>query len=305
MKKQKKKLTAIILACILAISSLAVQPVRTQAAKKKVTAITLNAKSKTLYEGEWATLKIKNVTPAKGSKSVIWKTSNKKVATVTAKGKVTAKKKGTVKITAVSKSSGVKAVCKITVKKASMTRMLSLYKNKKYAKARAMSKKLPSKASEKCVEKMSKKMKKAYLKKVKKYKKHSQISSPGIYIWGYYLTDITNDGKAELIIEYGSCLADMRYAFYKYSKGKAVKIETIHFSHVLLGAYPNHKGIILQSGHMFFENISKVFIKKSKIEDVFIGERYIKDPDEWIELPYLLDNHVPSGELDVSYKALE
>lgn len=51
-----------------------------------------------------------------------WKSSNKKVATVTAKGKVTAMKKGIAKITATSKTNKkVKAVCKITVlnKKAS------------------------------------------------------------------------------------------------------------------------------------------------------------------------------------------
>ncbi|MBQ5473642.1 MAG: Ig-like domain-containing protein, partial [Lachnospiraceae bacterium] len=65
-----------------------------------------------LYEGKSTTLTVK-----KGSKKVSgvkWSTSNKKVATVSSKGKVTAKKKGTATITAkVSKKS---YKCKVTVK---------------------------------------------------------------------------------------------------------------------------------------------------------------------------------------------
>ena len=48
------------------------------------------------------------------SKKVTWSSSNKKVAAVSTKGKVTAKKKGTAIITA--KVSGKKYKCKITVK---------------------------------------------------------------------------------------------------------------------------------------------------------------------------------------------
>lgn len=58
------------------------------------------------------TVKPKNVT----DKTITWKSSNKKVATVDKNGKVTAKKKGTCTITAVT-SNGKKAKCKITVKK--------------------------------------------------------------------------------------------------------------------------------------------------------------------------------------------
>lgn len=58
------------------------------------------------------TLKPKNVT----DKTITWKSSNKKVTTVDKNGKVTAKKKGTCTITAIT-SNGKKAKCKITVKK--------------------------------------------------------------------------------------------------------------------------------------------------------------------------------------------
>lgn len=81
-----------------------------------VSKVTLNKTSATLIKGK--TLKLKaTVAPSKANvKSVIWKTSNKKIATVSKNGVVTAKKAGTVKITAVAKDgSGKKRTCKIKV----------------------------------------------------------------------------------------------------------------------------------------------------------------------------------------------
>lgn len=95
-----------------------IHSIKTTAVKvKNPKKIKLNVTNKTLYVGEKTNLKVKKVIPAKASTSVTWKSSNEKVATVTAKGKVTAKKEGTAKITAISKKNQkVKAVCEITVK---------------------------------------------------------------------------------------------------------------------------------------------------------------------------------------------
>ena len=73
--------------------------------------VKLNAKSKTLYKGKTTTLKVKGT-----KKKVKWSSSNKKIATVSSKGKVTAKKVGKCTITA--KVNGKKYKCKIIVKKA-------------------------------------------------------------------------------------------------------------------------------------------------------------------------------------------
>ncbi len=85
--------------------------------KNAVKKIKLSAKSTTLKKGKSVKVKAK-FTPANGiSKELTWTSSNKKVAVVNSKGKVTAKKKGTAKITAKAKDgTGKKATIRIRVK---------------------------------------------------------------------------------------------------------------------------------------------------------------------------------------------
>ena len=77
--------------------------------------VTLNKKKVTLQAGKNLTLKA-TLAPAKAGTALTWTSSNKKVATVSGKGVVTAKKPGTAKIT-VRTANGKKAVCTVTVKK--------------------------------------------------------------------------------------------------------------------------------------------------------------------------------------------
>lgn len=87
------------------------------AAKKatKAKSLSLNYKKKTIQAGK--TLKLKaTVKPKKAKAKIKWASSNKKVATVSASGKVKAKKKGVAKITAAVKGTKLKKTCKITVK---------------------------------------------------------------------------------------------------------------------------------------------------------------------------------------------
>ena len=118
MKGLKKKIVSVIMSLSLIVAGTAVQSVNSQAAKK-VTSLTLSAKSKTLTVGKSFTLKVKSVKPAGASKAVTWSSSNKSIASVSSKGKVTAKKAGSVNIVAVSKSNKkAKAVCKVKVNEA-------------------------------------------------------------------------------------------------------------------------------------------------------------------------------------------
>ncbi len=85
--------------------------------KQPVTSVKLNAKSKTLTKGSSCTLKATVRPTNANNRAVTWTSSNKKVATVTSKGKVKAVGKGTAVITAKAKDGSKKyAKCKITVK---------------------------------------------------------------------------------------------------------------------------------------------------------------------------------------------
>lgn len=85
--------------------------------KQAVTKVKLNKKSVTLATGKTVTLKA-TVSPSKAAnKKVTWKSSNTSIATVSSKGKVTAKNKtGKVTITATAKDGSKKyAKCTVTV----------------------------------------------------------------------------------------------------------------------------------------------------------------------------------------------
>ena len=111
MKKFMKKAAAAMIA-MLAVVAVFGTSVPTQAASKapKVTTKTVDIKGK-------STISVKSVKPANASKAVIYKSSDKKIATVSSKGVVTGKKAGKVNITVTSKKNKkVKKVVKITVK---------------------------------------------------------------------------------------------------------------------------------------------------------------------------------------------
>ena len=85
---------------IMAIETVKVKLSKTKAAIEKGKTLTLKA----------------TITPSDlADKSVTWKSSNTKVATVTSKGKVKGVKAGTATITCTSKATGAKATCKVTV----------------------------------------------------------------------------------------------------------------------------------------------------------------------------------------------
>lgn len=100
MKQKIKGLLSVALCFVLIIQSANINA---------ATKVKINKTKASIYVGKTVQLKVTGT-----KKKVTWKSSNKKVATVTSKGKVKGVKKGTAKITAtVSKK---KYVCKVTVK---------------------------------------------------------------------------------------------------------------------------------------------------------------------------------------------
>ena len=82
----------------------------------KTTSVSLNRLSCTIYTGRTKTL-IATVEPENATdKSLTWSSSNKKVATVDSKGVVKAVGKGTATITCMTRDTGKRTVCEVTVK---------------------------------------------------------------------------------------------------------------------------------------------------------------------------------------------
>lgn len=77
--------------------------------------LTLEKKTLTVYMKNPVTLKA----TALPSSKITWSSSNKKIATVSSKGKITGKKTGTVTITATA--NGIKKTCKVKIKNPSLT----------------------------------------------------------------------------------------------------------------------------------------------------------------------------------------
>lgn len=117
----RKKITAILISCVAGFAmmqsnQMISQPKHVQAAKTvKAKSVSLNKTVYTIKKGKKIKLKA-TVSPKKSTqKKIIWTSSNKKTATVTQKGTITAKKNGTAIITAKVKGTNKKAKCKIIV----------------------------------------------------------------------------------------------------------------------------------------------------------------------------------------------
>lgn len=117
MKEMKKKRARGMVVIALAICLVLCNAIPAQAGRKLVKAqsVQLNKTVYTLKKGKSVSLKATIKPKNAKTKKITWSTSNKKVATVSKKGKVTAKKNGKATITAKVQGTSKKATCKIVV----------------------------------------------------------------------------------------------------------------------------------------------------------------------------------------------
>ena len=166
-------------------------------------------------------------------------------------------------------------------------KILRLYKNKQYTQVRKICKKLPKKANEKCLKRMPKKMKQAYLDKVRSY----QYTSYGKNLEQYFLTDINNDGKPELLIEEGSGEVQYRLIVYTYKNGNLKRIGSTSGWHSRYYAYPNRNGLVIVRGQMLLEEVRLLTMRGSKLKVKTIGTHTVENVDRYTDFPYELDGH--------------
>lgn len=124
MHKVTRRWLAVGLSLAMVATSFGMMPGQSAAAaKKKKAGVSLSSKKVTINVGKTKKLKVKK-TKVKKIKSIKWSSKSKKIATVNKKGKITAKKAGTTKVTAKvkyilkgkTKVQTKKLTCKVTVK---------------------------------------------------------------------------------------------------------------------------------------------------------------------------------------------
>lgn len=121
--KNIRKYVATAVAAV-AVAAMTFTTLPCEAATKKPTSMTLKVTTKTIDIKGKSVISVKSVKPSKASKAVTFKSSNKKIATVSSKGVVTGKKSGKVKITATSKANKkLKKIVTITVKNLKPTKL--------------------------------------------------------------------------------------------------------------------------------------------------------------------------------------
>lgn len=153
-----------------------------------------------------------------------------------------------------------------------MEKVLKNYKAGKYKAAKKYNKKMNASAKEKCVKKMSEKHKAAFKKTVRKWE-NKETEAGYSYLIDYYLTDMNNDKKADLLILKGTCEADTMLVVYMYKNGKSKKVGAIGAGHASFHAYPNHNGIVMHYAHMGWEAMYKITYKKGKLKSTELGYR--------------------------------
>lgn len=139
MRGRIQKALAVMAAVAVTVTSTGVASVDVQAAtvKPKKLTVTSSVSSKVIDVKGTTKISVKSVSPKNASKSVTYKSSNTKIASVSSKGTVKGKKTGSVTITATSKvNKKVKASVKLKVKdlkpsKVSILAALSLTNGKK------------------------------------------------------------------------------------------------------------------------------------------------------------------------------
>lgn len=191
--------------------------------------------------------------------------------------------------------------------KSDAEKMLKYYKNGNVEKAIEYSNKLPKKVDKKCIKNLSQVTKKYYKEVLASYVPNQEKSGED-YLWGYFLADLDGDKKAELLVEHGTCEADVVTDVYTVKKGKLKKAGKTYAAHGEYYAYAKHKGVIFSSGVQGVESTKYIRMKKGKIKEVSYRTRQLKENENYFPFRQKLNNHIKykkSGKAVVSLKDLK
>ena len=151
-----------------------------------------------------------------------------------------------------------------------VTQIINNLRNGNVSKAQTYNQMLPETATaESCVSNMPRAMKAAYRNEVKSWENVKQY---GNYAFrDYWLTDIDNDGSAELLINLVPDTAGAMTHVYKYQGGQLLEIGEFS-GNVTCHAYPSHNGIVTEGGKMGYNWLSLITIENGELaEDQLIS----------------------------------
>ena len=171
-----------------------------------------------------------------------------------------------------------------------VTKFLKAYQAKNYKKAIKYAKKM-TKDKDTSLKKMSKKQKAAYKKVLSKY--NLELGTGKEYLWGFYLVDLDQDKKPEMLCQYGTCEADVRTDIYTFKKGKAKKVKQVASGHTGYVAYPG-KGVIQVWSHMGSSYVSVMKMKKGKITSLGYGSVTYSEKTNGLFSMKFLNGHIKS-----------
>lgn len=108
----------------------------------------------------------------------------------------------------------------------------------------------------------------------------------------YSVFDIDKDGVKELLVREGTCEADYAYKVYTIQGQDCVYLGEFNGFHT--GLYADESGgegdyVIKASGHMGFEELSRIYIRNGHVEEEFMSSRELGINDEYYSNPYPLE----------------
>lgn len=145
-----------------------------------------------------------------------------------------------------------------------MSEIIKYLREKNVAKVRSLNAELPAIIEESCVKSMSSEMKSAYKKEIQSWENETD-SMGNYYFQDYWLTDLDNDGQAELLLALWPDYAGALTYCYKYENGTLKNLgyvggmESCH-------AYPKHNGIVIEGGKMGYNWFKLVTYSDGKLK---------------------------------------
>ena len=145
-------------------------------------------------------------------------------------------------------------------------------------------------ATESCVTNMPQAMKTAYKNKVKSVENTTKFGE--FVFMDYWLTDIDDDGSAELLLNLGPDYASAMTHVYTYKGGQLIEVggfsgnETCH-------AYPGHNGIVTEGGKMGGNWLSLVTLENGQLnkEELISYGNGNLSVDEYFNMRNMLKSH--------------